>query len=142
MITRSGVVVQSIYINGEGTDRLTKFWQLDSWLLGRQFYWYTATPSPITKNWKVHHLILNTWYGIGFQIIYISNKSTNIVTKCWQPFSWVFLGCHYQWVVCRKSCLYLNFIKFELIIMIIISHDYFNICYALRKHWFDCLIII
>ena len=46
--TRSVVGVKIIYISDEVTNRVNKFWPLDSWLLGRCLYWETDMRSPIS----------------------------------------------------------------------------------------------
>ena len=111
-------------------------WIVDCWentFIERQLYihWFW-------RCCQVNHWILNTCYGIGIQTIYISDEVTNRVTKCWQIFIWFFWRFNYQRRSCRKLCLFLHFIQFEVIIMLRISHNSFIICNALKKHWFVC----
>ena len=94
----------------------------------------------LRRQCQVNHWILNTRSGIGVQSIFISDEVTNRFAKCWQLFSWLLWRCLYWERSLRKSCLYLHFILFEVIIILIISHNNFIICYYFRKRWFACFL--
>ena len=89
---------------------------------------------------QVNHWILNTCYIVGVQSIYISNEVTDRVTKYWPLFSSLVGRCIYWVISYRKSCLYLHFYLFGVIIMLIFSRNKFIICYDLKENWFACFL--
>ena len=86
--------------------------------------------------YQFKYWVLNICSGIGIRSIYIINEVTGRIIKRWHQFSLLLLIFLYWERSCMKSCLYLHVILFEVIIILITSHNHFIICYALKKHWF------
>ena len=115
-------------------------WIVDCWedvFIERQLW-----VNKFQQRCQVHCWIFNALSGVGVQSIYIVNEVTNTVTKWWHIFSWLLWRCLYWVISCSKSCLSWNFTLFEVNTMLIILHNHFIICYALKKCRFSYCCVI